>query len=122
MQRTTKLLVTSVVLLPLLAGCELEGGPVGIGPGDDYAVGPGYYYDEAYVGDDGYHHPRDYWYHHGNDWEHRDAVPNGFVAHDRGGLGFGHTAAYHGGGVGGGGHGGGGAEHGGGGSGGHGGR
>jgi hypothetical protein len=99
MRSPTRLLASAVVLLPLALtiGCEVEAGPPG-----GVAVVPGYYYDEEYVDVGGVHHPRDYWYHDGHRWAHRDAAPQGFVVHDRASLGYVHGAAPHGGGDGGG--------------------
>jgi hypothetical protein len=92
-----------------VVGCEVE--PVG--PPDCVAVvEPGYYYDEAYVDVGGVRHPRDYWYHDGHAWAHRDNVPHGFAARDRSTVGYVHGNAPHGGPAGGGGgdHGGGGGH------------
>ncbi len=103
----------AILFVPILAaGCAVEPGPP-----DAVAVAPGYYYDEEYVDVGGVHHPRDYWYHDGHDWAHRDVTPHGVEARDRASLGYVHGVAAHSGGGGGeashGGGGGGGGGHGG---------
>ena len=90
-------LAASIFSMALVTGCEVAAGPVDAGPPDAIAIGPGYYYDEAYVDVGGVHHPRDYWYRDDHGWSHRDAPPPGIVAHDRASFGYVHGAVPNGG-------------------------
>jgi hypothetical protein len=118
MRAATRLSILAIPVLSmaLVAGCEVDAGPVGEGPPDAVSIGPGYYYDEAYIDVGGVHHPREYWYHDDHGWAHRDALPAGVVAHDRASVGYTHGTVPNGGaagpfgGSGGFGHGGGGGE------------
>ncbi len=89
MRSTRKLFLLPALLLPLAAaGCAVEAGSGEVG------FEPGYYYDDEYVDVGGVYHPRDYWYHDGNHFFHRDGIPGGTEARAR--FGFVHGAAPHG--------------------------
>ena len=78
---------TLTLSLAILSGCEVSAGPVAA----DVGFAPGYYYDDEYIDVGGVYHPRDYWYHDGNHFNHRDAIPVGAPARAR--FGFVHGAA-----------------------------
>jgi hypothetical protein len=85
MRQTISSIMTGLMAisgLAFFAGCEVheEAPPP---PAATVYVTPGYYYDEEYIDVNGVHHPRAYYYWDGHNWDHRDRVPDGYVAHVR---------------------------------------